>query len=37
MKTEKMKIHAGWLIDGTGAPARKNIIIEIENGIIWCV
>ena len=34
MKTEKIKMRAGWLIDGTGAPARRNVIIKIENGII---
>jgi len=34
MKTETIKINAGWLIDGTGAPARRNVIIKIENGII---
>ncbi len=34
MKTKKIKISAGWLIDGTGAPARRNVILEIENGII---
>jgi imidazolonepropionase-like amidohydrolase len=34
MKSKKIKISAGWLIDGTGAPARRNVILKIENGII---
>ena len=34
MKTKTIKIHAGWLIDGTGTPARKNVMLKIENGII---
>ena len=34
MKTKKIKIRAGWLIDGTGAPTRRNVILKIENGII---
>ncbi|MBL0699825.1 MAG: amidohydrolase family protein [Desulfosarcina sp.] len=34
MKTKKINIRAGWLIDGTGAPARRNVILKIENGII---
>ena len=34
MKTKKIRIRAGWLIDGTGAPTRRNVILKIENGII---
>ncbi len=34
MKTKKINISVGRLIDGTGAPARRNVVISIENGII---
>lgn len=34
MKTNKIKIHAGWLVDGTGTSVRRNVIIVIKNGII---
>ena len=27
-------IHAGWLIDGSGGPIRRNVQIEIRNGLI---
>jgi imidazolonepropionase-like amidohydrolase len=27
-------IHAGWLLDGTGAPARRNVRIRIDQGFI---
>ncbi len=25
---------AGWLIDGTGTPAQRNVLIRVENGVI---
>jgi len=32
--SETVIVNAGWLIDGTGGPVRKNIRLRIENGII---
>ncbi len=32
MSSEK-RILAGWIIDGTGAPARKNVLLRIRNGV----
>lgn len=29
------RILAGWLIDGTGAPAQRNTLITIENGVFY--
>ncbi len=30
----KSSYFAGWLIDGTGTPARDNVLIRVENGLI---
>jgi hypothetical protein len=30
-------IHTGWLIDGTGEPARKNMLLTIVNGLILSI
>ena len=30
----KKYIKAGWLIDGSGGPIKKNVVLEIANGII---
>ena len=32
--SHNLKIKAGWLIDGTGNPAQKNIIVSIQDGMI---
>ncbi len=32
---ESINIHAGWLIDGTGNPARKDILLQIINNQIY--
>lgn len=32
--TSIIQIKAGWLIDGTSAPAAENVILTIENGVI---
>ncbi|MCU0588295.1 MAG: amidohydrolase family protein [Syntrophobacteraceae bacterium] len=29
-----LHIWAGWLIDGTGGPVRRDVLIQIENGVI---
>jgi imidazolonepropionase-like amidohydrolase len=29
-----MTIHAGWLIDGSGAAARRNVRLEVRDGVI---
>jgi len=34
---ESYFVFAGWLIDGTGSPARENVLIEIEKGEIHSV
>ena len=34
---ESYSVFSGWLIDGTGSPARENILIEIEKGEIRSV
>ncbi len=34
IQNSDFQIHAGWLIDGTGGPVRKNMLIHIENGYI---
>ncbi len=31
------RLFAGWLIDGTGAPAKKNALIGVEGGLISSV
>jgi imidazolonepropionase-like amidohydrolase len=31
------KIHAGWLIDGTGGPARENMMLDVREGLICAV
>jgi|WetSurMetagenome_2_1015567.scaffolds.fasta_scaffold122328_2 imidazolonepropionase-like amidohydrolase len=31
---QSFSIFAGWLIDGTGAPASENMFLRIENGLI---
>src|SRR5512143_1388270 len=33
-KDHSLTIHAGWLIDGSGGPIRRNVRIEIRNGLI---
>jgi imidazolonepropionase-like amidohydrolase len=30
----KIQIRAGWLIDGSGSPCKKDVLIEIRNGLI---
>lgn len=32
--SSEIRIRAGWLIDGTGRPARKNVLIRASGGII---
>jgi imidazolonepropionase-like amidohydrolase len=34
---ENFILHAGWMIDGTGTPAKKNIRLELERGKIHSV
>ncbi|NJL58304.1 MAG: amidohydrolase family protein [Desulfobacteraceae bacterium] len=34
IQNSDFQIHAGWLIDGTGRPAQKNVLLHIENGYI---
>jgi len=34
---ESFMIFIGWLIDGTGEPAKRNMIIKIANGLIHSV
>ena len=34
---ESYSVFAGWLIDGTGSPARRNALIEIKEGEIVSV
>lgn len=31
------KIHAGWLIDGSGRPAMKDVVIDIGEGLVRAV
>jgi imidazolonepropionase-like amidohydrolase len=31
------KLLAGWLIDGTGGPILRNVVAEIENGVILSI
>jgi imidazolonepropionase-like amidohydrolase len=31
------KIHAGWLIDGSGGPAMKDVMLDIREGLIQAV
>ena len=35
--SETVIVNAGWLIDGTGGPVRKNIRLRIENRIICSI
>ena len=35
--SETVIVNAGWLIDGTGGPVRKNIRLRIENGKICSI
>ena len=30
-------IHAGWLIDGSGGPVRRDVVLEIRNGLIHTI
>ena len=32
-----IRIHAGWLIDGTGVPARRNVILCVRRGTIEAI
>ena len=32
--SDRLYIRAGWLIDGSGGPARKNMILEVKDGYI---
>ncbi|NLD37507.1 MAG: amidohydrolase family protein [Desulfatiglans sp.] len=34
MNTQNMTIRAGWLIDGSGRPVNKNVLINIAGGIV---
>jgi hypothetical protein len=34
MRNRKMHIHAGWLIDGSGAAVQKNMRIDLQNEMI---
>ncbi len=34
MKTETHYIKAGWLIDGSGAPVQKNVLLTVKSGTI---
>ncbi|MHC1726196.1 MAG: amidohydrolase family protein [Syntrophobacteraceae bacterium] len=34
---DKTLYLAGWVIDGTGAPARRDVLVRVENGLITCL
>ena len=33
-QTADPSFHAGWLIDGTGSPARRNVLVRVADGLI---
>ncbi len=35
--TESSYIHAGWLIDGTGGPIRKQVLLTVRDGLIGAI
>ena len=37
MRNEIMSIHAGWLIDGSGAAVQPKMRLGLKNGVIQSV